>query len=243
MVLPELPTCSAGTVHVVAMLAALRRVSTRWPPRGGALANEACAAAGRQNFVCHRRLCSSSAAAARDPQTLSSTDDFLDTELASESEGPLDGAGSPSVLRDWMRPMGDTARKWVKVNERGHAYSVGRRKTAVARVWVWEAEGEDIPTIVINKKNISQMFGGHWDCRRAVLSPFFETNTTGRFAVAALVKGGGLKGVAPLPVSPVSPALHSPLAGARAWRYSSLARHQASSARPLTFRAYPLNAP
>jgi len=181
---------------VVAMLAALRRVSTRWPPRGGALANEACAAAGRQNFVCHRRLCSSSAAAARDPQTLSSTDDFLDTELASESEGPLDGAGSPSVLRDWMRPMGDTARKWVKVNEQGRAYSVGRRKTAVARVWVWEAEGEEIPTIAINRKNISRMFGGHWDCRRAVLSPFFETNTTGRFAVAALVKGGGLKGQA-----------------------------------------------
>jgi len=100
------------------------------------------------------------------------------------------------MLRDWMRPVNDTARKWVKVNEQGRAYSVGRRKTAVARVWVWEAEGEEIPTIAINRKNISRMFGGHWDCRRAVLSPFFETNTTGRFAVAALVKGGGLKGQA-----------------------------------------------
>jgi hypothetical protein len=38
-----------------------------------------------------------------------------------------------------MRPPGDTSRKWVKVDDLGRAYSTGRRKKAIARVWVWEA--------------------------------------------------------------------------------------------------------
>ena len=95
-----------------------------------------------------------------------------------------------------MRPLGDTSRKWVKVDDLGRAYATGRRKTAVARVWVWPTPEDELAAVRINKLTLSHFFGGHWQQRHTVLAPFFETNTSGMYSVMATVKGGGVNGQA-----------------------------------------------
>lgn len=100
----------------------------------------------------------------------------------------------PIRLSPDMRPEGDTSRKYVRVDEKGRAYATGRRKTAVARTWVWEVAEDEAPAITINKMDVSRFFGGHWVHREALMSPFLVTDTAGRFSVMATVKGGGLSG-------------------------------------------------
>lgn len=70
-------------------------------------------------------------------------------------------------------------------------YGTGKRKNAVARVWITPGNG----TVTINKRPADKYLG------RAVLEkliqqPFARTNTEGRFDVIALCKGGGISGQA-----------------------------------------------
>lgn len=152
--------------------------------RGRPLASPPIAA--RPLAVGSRRCCASQAADA--------------TDAAADAEPPP-GLGPWSLASDVpirlspeMRPEGDTSRKYVRVDEKGRAYATGRRKTAVARTWVWEVAEDEAPTITINKMDVSRFFGGHWLHREALMSPFLVTDTAGRFSVMATVKGGGLSG-------------------------------------------------
>ena len=70
-------------------------------------------------------------------------------------------------------------------------YGTGRRKSAVARVFLKSGRGQ----IVVNGRPIDEFFG------RAVLvtrarAPFATTGTDGRFDVTALLHGGGVSGQA-----------------------------------------------
>jgi len=107
---------------------------------------------------------------------------------------PAEDEDRPIRLTPEMRPPGDTSRKYVKVDKHGRAYAVGRRKMASARVWLWPVMEEQPAEVSINGMDISRWFGGHWDYRAVLLTPFFVTDTAGKFNVKALVKGGGLSG-------------------------------------------------
>lgn len=109
---------------------------------------------------------------------------------------PVEDDDRPIRLTPEMRPPGDTSRKYVKVDEQGRAYAIGRRKTASARVWLWPVAEEQPAEVRINGMDISRWFGGHWDFRAVLLTPFFVTDTAGKFNVKAHVKGGGLSGQA-----------------------------------------------
>eukprot|EP00316_Scyphosphaera_apsteinii_P026174 CAMPEP_0119317420 /NCGR_PEP_ID=MMETSP1333-20130426/43087_1 /TAXON_ID=418940 /ORGANISM="Scyphosphaera apsteinii, Strain RCC1455" /LENGTH=146 /DNA_ID=CAMNT_0007323345 /DNA_START=1 /DNA_END=438 /DNA_ORIENTATION=+ len=95
-----------------------------------------------------------------------------------------------------MRPPGDTSRKYVKVDSDGRAYSTGRRKSSVARVWVWRTPPDDEAVVTVNGQTISTFFGGHWAQRYTLLAPLFKTNSAGMYSVAAQVNGGGISGQA-----------------------------------------------
>ncbi len=69
--------------------------------------------------------------------------------------------------------------------------TVGRRKTAVARVRLKAGVGE----IKINKKPVAEFFGRE-DQIKTIADAFTVTNTTGQFDVAARVTGGGMTGQA-----------------------------------------------
>jgi len=67
--------------------------------------------------------------------------------------------------------------------------TVGRRKTAVARVFLKPGKG----TVTVNKKDFEHYFPEEVD-RRIALSPFDAVDMMGRFDVQANVNGGGRSG-------------------------------------------------
>ena len=92
---------------------------------------------------------------------------------------PLAPAAPPMPLRE---PI---------IDKQGRAYATGRRKDAVARVWIKPGKGK----VVVNGKPIAEYFA------RPVLQmilrqPFQIAGVDGQFDVMATVAGGGLSGQA-----------------------------------------------
>jgi small subunit ribosomal protein S9 len=78
-----------------------------------------------------------------------------------------------------------------KLDAQGRAYATGKRKDAVARVWVRPGTGR----ILVNQKDFTEYFG------RPVLQmiieqPILAANRGGQYDVSATVSGGGLSGQA-----------------------------------------------
>ncbi|UXM96107.1 MULTISPECIES: 30S ribosomal protein S9 [unclassified Bartonella] len=78
-----------------------------------------------------------------------------------------------------------------KLDSLGRAYATGKRKDAVARVWVKPGSGK----IIVNGKEFDKYFA------RPVLQmvlrqPIVATNRDGEFDIIATVAGGGLSGQA-----------------------------------------------
>jgi len=65
-------------------------------------------------------------------------------------------------------------------------YATGKRKTAIARVWITPGEGN----IVVNKKSLDEYFGGIF-FEPKVARPFQITESEGEWDVMATLKGGG----------------------------------------------------
>ena len=73
--------------------------------------------------------------------------------------------------------------------EQQYTYAVGRRKTSVAQVRLYQDAGP----IVVEDKFIEQAFP--FSTRQQIINePFTVTNTQGKFRVVAKVKGGGVSG-------------------------------------------------
>ena len=66
-------------------------------------------------------------------------------------------------------------------------YATGKRKTAVARVWLKPGSGN----IIVNQASVEEYFGGGTDFRQKVEKPFSVTDTAAKFDVLATCKGGG----------------------------------------------------
>lgn len=78
-----------------------------------------------------------------------------------------------------------------KLDAHGRAYATGKRKDAVARVWVKPGSGK----ITVNKKEFTEYFG------RPVLQmvlqqPIVAADRNGQFDIVCTVSGGGLSGQA-----------------------------------------------
>ncbi len=76
-------------------------------------------------------------------------------------------------------------------DKQGRSYATGKRKDAVARVWIKPGKGN----ITINEKTIDQYFARPV-LKMIINQPFEITNRTGEFDVICTVKGGGLSGQA-----------------------------------------------
>jgi small subunit ribosomal protein S9 len=70
-------------------------------------------------------------------------------------------------------------------------YATGRRKTAIARVWMTPGSG----SITINKRDIDNYFGRPTS-KMVLRQPLEATETVGRYDVQVNVCGGGLQGQA-----------------------------------------------
>ncbi len=91
-----------------------------------------------------------------------------------------------------LKPAAPEAPKHVqKLDKQGRAYATGKRKNAVARVWIKPGTGK----IVINTKPIETYFARPV-LRMLIQQPFQVTNRAGQYDVTCTVSGGGLSGQA-----------------------------------------------
>jgi len=73
----------------------------------------------------------------------------------------------------------------------GRSYATGRRKNAIARVWIKPGKGE----IVVNGKKVGQYFARPV-LRMLITQPFLVADRYNAFDVFCTVNGGGLSGQA-----------------------------------------------
>ena len=78
-----------------------------------------------------------------------------------------------------------------EVDQFGRAYATGRRKDAVARVWIKPGKG----SITVNGRDQEAYFARP-TLRLIINQPFGITEREGQYDVVATVKGGGLSGQA-----------------------------------------------
>lgn len=78
-----------------------------------------------------------------------------------------------------------------QVDAQGRAYATGRRKDAVARVWIKPGSGK----VVVNGRD-QEVYFARPTLRLVIDQPFQVADRAGQYDVIATVKGGGLSGQA-----------------------------------------------
>ncbi|AZQ67189.1 30S ribosomal protein S9 [Silicimonas algicola] len=112
---------------------------------------------------------------AEDIKTLDDLKDVVSQDIGGVTGAPAEERAPREQVRDSL----------------GRSYATGKRKDAVARVWIKPGSGK----VVVNGKEIAVYFA------RPVLQmilrqPFQVAGVDGQFDVVATVKGGGLSGQA-----------------------------------------------
>ena len=113
-------------------------------------------------------------------------------------------------------PVSNTPLREKQVDKQGRAYATGRRKDAVARVWVKPGTGK----ITVNGRD-QEVYFARPTLRLVINQPFGLTERAGQYDVVATVKGGGLSGQAGAVLHGIAqaltrfePALRSPVKAA-----------------------------
>ena len=78
-----------------------------------------------------------------------------------------------------------------KIDAQGRAYATGKRKDAVARVWIKPGSGE----ITVNERPVAVYFARPV-LRMIIQQPLQLTNRAGQYDIVVSVAGGGLSGQA-----------------------------------------------
>jgi small subunit ribosomal protein S9 len=78
-----------------------------------------------------------------------------------------------------------------KLDKQGRAYATGKRKDAVARVWLKRGSGK----ILVNERTVEVYFARPV-LRMIIQQPFVASNRGGQYDVVCTVSGGGLSGQA-----------------------------------------------
>jgi len=94
-----------------------------------------------------------------------------------------------SALKPAVAP--ETPKYVQRLDKQGRAYATGKRKDAVARVWVKPGPGK----IVVNTRELEVYFSRPV-LRMLIQQPLVATNRVGQYDVACTVSGGGLSGQA-----------------------------------------------
>ncbi len=104
----------------------------------------------------------------------------------------LEELGSVAGTTDPSEPAEPQAPVYVqKLDAYGRAYATGKRKDAVARVWLKPGTGR----ITVNKKDYTEYFGRPV-LRMILQQPIVAAAREGQYDVMATVSGGGLSGQA-----------------------------------------------
>jgi small subunit ribosomal protein S9 len=89
----------------------------------------------------------------------------------------------------------EVSAKKRQASDEKYFYAVGRRKTAVAQIRLYEQEGAKETDVVVNDKKLKDYFPTV-QLQNVFLAPFKVAGMQGRFRISLLVKGGGVQGQA-----------------------------------------------
>ena len=109
-----------------------------------------------------------------------------DIQHGFEALGEITGAPRMAQLAQGETPVYER-----KVDKLGRAYATGKRKNAIARVWVKPGKGK----IIVNGKE-SDAYFARPVLRMMINQPFRITDREGQFDVICTVVGSGLSGQA-----------------------------------------------
>ncbi|BBJ31272.1 MULTISPECIES: 30S ribosomal protein S9 [spotted fever group] len=91
------------------------------------------------------------------------------------------------LTKEPLKPVLKTPKE--KIDNSGKFYATGKRKNAIARVWLKVGKGK----IVVNKKTIDQYFPSETYVK-TILQPFVLTKTIDQYDIICTVRGGGISG-------------------------------------------------
>ena len=116
-----------------------------------------------------------------------------DLGAIASGEAPADApASAEDYLNAPVAPVVSTMPLREQIlDKQGRAYATGRRKDAVARVWIKPGSGK----IIINGRD-QEVYFARPTLRLVINQPFGVADRTGAYDVMCTVKGGGLSGQA-----------------------------------------------
>src|ERR671911_2842168 len=107
------------------------------------------------------------------------------------AENPTRTLADLRGLAQTVAPEPEIAPPTPKIDRQGRAYATGRRKDAVARVWVKPGAGR----VTVNGRDIETYFARPV-LRMIINQPFVIISRVNQFDIVCTVKGGGLSGQA-----------------------------------------------
>jgi small subunit ribosomal protein S9 len=112
---------------------------------------------------------------------------------AAEAEAVAETAADEAAetVEEAAPPVEETPLREQEIDDLGRAYATGRRKDAVARVWLKPGKG----MITVNGRDQSKYFARP-SLRLVINQPFDISERRGQYDIIATVKGGGLSGQA-----------------------------------------------
>ena len=119
---------------------------------------------------------------AETPQSLGGLRDALIAAQAAQQQPPRPEAAGGGPAAELPKP---------KIDAFGRAYATGKRKNAVARVWIKPGNGR----MTVNGRD-SPVYFARPVLRMLLNQPFVVTDRLGQFDVWCTVSGGGLSGQA-----------------------------------------------
>ena len=119
-----------------------------------------------------------------DNETVESLSDLKD--LTGDAPAPSEGEASAAVPQTPSAPLREQ-----ELDKQGRAYATGRRKDAVARVWLKPGSGK----VTVNGRE-QEVYFARPSLRLVINQPFQVADRDGQYDVVATVKGGGLSGQA-----------------------------------------------
>ena len=114
-----------------------------------------------------------------------------DAPAEATAEAPAAEAEAPAEAPAPVNVQVETPLREQQLDKFGRAYATGRRKDAVARVWLKPGSGK----ITVNGRD-QEVYFARPTLRLVINQPFGITDRAGQYDIVATVKGGGLSGQA-----------------------------------------------
>ncbi len=115
----------------------------------------------------------------------------VEAPAAEESNVDKAAATLASLMPGAAKPEEEVVPLEPQIDGQGRAYATGKRKDAVARVWIKPGNGK----VVVNGRDVEVYFARPTS-RMVINQPFEVANRKDQYDVICTVKGGGLSGQA-----------------------------------------------